>query len=216
MKAAQALILALVVSALLALPLAASAGAGEGYMFYVFADSRCPHCKSLIEFFRERGYSHSVCYVDLSTACNALFADLLKAAGLPGLVPVTVAVANGSVGAIVVGALRDAEFWDMARAGRAGGEDIPIYMPAGDRAVKAGSVPAQREAEVLSLLTRFPVGGQAGATGPATEVQATQAGEPEEHGSDLLLVGAVLAFLAGALAYILLVEGGVLRRIPGR
>jgi len=164
MKAAQALILALVVSALLALPLAASAGAGEGYMFYVFADSRCPHCKSLIEFFREQGFRHSVCFADLSAACNALFADFLGATGLPGLVPATVAVADGRVAAIVVGALRDAQFWEMAKTGRGEGGDIPVYMPAGAGAVKAGSVPASREEAVASILSRFPEVSGAGGT----------------------------------------------------
>jgi len=212
-KSAQTLILVPALLILLALPLAAFAGGEEDYRFYVFADSRCPHCRSLIEFFREQGYRHSVCYVDLSTACDTLFLDLLGVAGLPGVVPVAVVVVDGRVSGIVVGALRDVQFWEMVKSG-VGGGDIPVYMATGDGAAKAGLVPAQREAEVLSLLDKFLVEEQAGVSGPVAEAQATQAGE--ERGSGLLLASAILAFLAGVLAYILVVESGVLRRIPGR
>jgi len=188
---ARVAVLALMVAA----ALLAFAGAEEDYGFYVFADSRCPHCRSLIEFFREQGYRYSACYVDLSAACRALFSDFLEAAGLPGLVPVTVAVVDGDVAAIVVGALRDAQFWEMVKSAGGAGDGIPVYVPAGAGIAKAGSVPASREGALFSILSRFP--GEEGVVG------AERAGGLGVDVKALVGLAAVLAFivLLGAVAY---------------
>lgn len=124
----------LLISVALSISVSASPdGCGSGVLFYMYGASWCPHCQVMHSFF-EANFAgrHYFCVVDKVEECatkfTALWDGLLRnETSARFAVPTTIVVKdNKSILAIVIGEVRDKDFWTNLSCLNASNE-IPLY-----------------------------------------------------------------------------------------
>ncbi len=99
------------------------------YVFYIYGDPSCPHCRAMKKFFTdEYGSSHVYfCNAASNTTCQERFIDLSIKIGSRGWVPTILVVEDCKTKAIVIGEVRDKGFWDKLLAAPIT-NNITVYM----------------------------------------------------------------------------------------
>lgn len=129
-------------------------------LYYMLGATWCPHCRALHEFFeknlRDKYY---VCYIDQDERCKdafiALWNELLAKIGEGRFsVPTTIVIReNRTITAVVVGEVRDIEFWTRLACVNES-KDIAYYL--GGRQVGLIEVNTTDHSEIISKYLIIP------------------------------------------------------------
>ncbi len=125
-------LLVLLAASLISPLITVSNSSNAPYVFYLYAATTCPFCRALKEFVISTfGEEHLiVVYVDTDENAVRRYADMwsnyLKPYGVDPVVPITLVLSDGEVKAVVIGLVRDPEFWSSLTELEAG-NDIPLY-----------------------------------------------------------------------------------------